>query len=230
MREIVFDTETTGLDPAEGHRIIEIGCLELINHIPTGQRFHQYTNPERDVPAEAQAVHGLTTEFLAGHPVFSAVAENFLKFIGDSPLVAHNAEFDMKFINAELVSAGLAVLSMDRVSDTLMMARKKFPGSPASLDALCRRFEIDNSGRELHGALLDAQLLAEVYLELMGGRQHGLGLKDSRALENIADMAQERLKHSRPARVHAPTQEELAAHAAMLAEIKDALWGDTAEG
>lgn len=230
MREIVFDTETTGFEPGEGHRIVEIGCIELMNHIPTGRHFHQYIHPERDMPPEAFAVHGLSTEFLASYPVFSAVAEDFLKFIDDAPLVAHNAEFDMKFVNAELVSAGLPALSMGRVVDTLALARRKFPGSPASLDALCRRFNIDNAERQLHGALLDAQLLAEVYLELMGGRQHGLALKeDLAALEKVTDLAQERMKHRRDPRPHTPTPEELEAHAQMLGLLKGALWKEAGE-
>lgn len=230
MREIVFDTETTGFEPGEGHRIVEIGCIELMNHIPTGRHFHQYIHPERDMPPEAFAVHGLSAEFLAAYPVFSAIAEDFLKFIDDAPLVAHNAEFDMKFINAELIAAGLPALSMGRVVDTLTMARRKFPGSPASLDALCRRFNIDNTERQLHGALLDSQLLAEVYLELLGGRQHGLELKEElAALEKVTDLAQERMKHRRDARPHAPTPEELDAHAQMLGLLKGAVWKEAGE-
>lgn len=174
MREIVLDTETTGLDPADGHRIVEIGAVELLNHLPTGRVFHQYVNPERDMPAEAFAVHGLSAERLSREPVFAAVAEAFVAFIGDAPLVIHNAPFDMKFLNAELATLGYPRLPPDRAIDTLAMARSRFPGSPAGLDALCRRFGVDNSAREKHGALLDSELLAEVYLELIGGRQPDL--------------------------------------------------------
>ncbi len=177
MREIVLDTETTGMDPLEGHRLVEIGCVELENHLPTGRTYHQYINPERDVPLEVVAVHGLTTERLAKEPTFGEIVGDFLDFIGeDSRLVIHNAEFDMKFINAELKMFGFPAVQPKRVFDTLTLARQKFPGSPANLDALCRRFNIDNSNRTLHGALLDSELLAEVYLELLGGRQQGLGI------------------------------------------------------
>lgn len=174
MREIVFDTETTGLDPANGDRVVEIGCLELVNRLPSGETFHVYINPERDMPKEAEAVHGLSAGFLKDKPVFGEVAEAFLTFVGDAPLIAHNAAFDMKFINAELRACGRADLSAHKVIDTLAMARQKFPGAPASLDALCRRFGVDNSNRDLHGALIDSELLAGVYLELSGGRQPGL--------------------------------------------------------
>lgn len=174
MREIVFDTETTGLDPASGDRVVEIGCLELVNRLPSGETFHVYINPERDMPKEAEAVHGLSAAFLKDKPVFADVAEAFLAFIGDAPLIAHNASFDMKFINAELRLCGRGDLAAHKVIDTLAMARQKFPGAPASLDALCRRFHVDNSNRELHGALIDSELLAGVYLELSGGRQPGM--------------------------------------------------------
>ena len=174
MREIVFDTETTGLDPGNGDRVVEIGCLELVNRLPSGETFHVYINPERDRPKEAEAVHGLSAGFLKDKPVFGEVAEAFLTFVGDAPLIAHNAAFDMKFINAELRACGRTDLSAHKVIDTLAMARQKFPGAPASLDALCRRFGVDNSNRDLHGALIDSELLAGVYLELSGGRQPGL--------------------------------------------------------
>lgn len=174
MREIVFDTETTGLDPAQGDRIVEIGCLELINRLPSGETFHCFINPERDMPKEAEAVHGHSSAFLADKPVFADIADAFLRFVGDAPLIAHNAAFDMKFINAELRACGRADLAAHPVIDTLALARKKFPGAPASLDALCRRFGVDNSNRDLHGALIDSELLAGVYLELSGGRQPGL--------------------------------------------------------
>ncbi len=177
MREIVLDTETTGFEPAEGHRIVEIGAIELLNHMPTGRVYHQYINPERAMPKEAFDVHGLGDDFLRDKPPFAAVAAAFLDFIGeDSRLVIHNAAFDMKFLNAELGWASLPIIAMDRALDTVAIARRKFPGSPASLDALCRRFAIDNSAREKHGALLDSELLAEVYLELIGGRQPDFGL------------------------------------------------------
>lgn len=176
MREIVLDTETTGFEPTEGHRIVEIGAIELWNHMPTGNTYHQYINPGRDMPAEAFAVHGIADDFLRDKPKFANIAPAFLGFITDAQLVIHNAAFDLKFLNAELTVAGHAQLPPQRATDTLLIARKKFPGSPASLDALCRRFGIDNSAREKHGALLDSELLAEVYLELIGGRQPDLAL------------------------------------------------------
>jgi DNA polymerase-3 subunit epsilon len=176
MREIVLDTETTGFEPAEGDRIVEIGAVELVNHVPTGQTFHVYINPKRPMPEAAFKVHGLGDDFLRDKPLFEQVAQDFLDFIGDAKLVIHNAAFDMKFLNAELGWAGLPKLPMTQAIDTLDMARRKFPGSPASLDALCRRFMIDNSARTLHGALLDSEILAEVYLELIGGRQPDLVL------------------------------------------------------
>ncbi len=176
MREIVMDTETTGLDPQTGHRIVEIGAIELLNHVPTGNTYHQYLNPERAMEAEAFAVHGLGDDFLRDKPCFRECGQTFLDFIGDARLVIHNAAFDMKFINAELGWINLPKIPWERAIDTLAIARKKFPGSPASLDALCRRFAIDNSNRVLHGALLDSEILAEVYLELIGGRQPGLVL------------------------------------------------------
>ncbi|MBX3445590.1 MAG: DNA polymerase III subunit epsilon [Parvibaculaceae bacterium] len=177
MREIVLDTETTGLSPQDGHRLVEIGCLELFNHVATGKFFHAYIDPERDMPDGAFQVHGLSTEFLRGKPKFAEVADEFLAFIGNDPLVIHNAGFDMNFINWELKASGRPALPMARAIDTLDIARKKFPGAQNSLDALCRRFNVDNSGRTKHGALLDSELLAEVYLELMGGRQPGLVLQ-----------------------------------------------------
>ena len=180
MREIVLDTETTGFEPAEGHRIVEIGAIELFNHVPTGRTYHQYINPDRAMPAEAFEVHGLGDDFLRDKPRFTQIATAFLEFIGtDSRLVIHNAAFDMKFLNAELNWAGQLQIANDRALDTVAMARRKFPGSPASLDALCRRFGIDNSAREKHGALLDSELLAEVYLELIGGRQPDFALSVS---------------------------------------------------
>jgi DNA polymerase-3 subunit epsilon len=179
MREIVLDTETTGLDPAEGHRIVEIGAVELVNLVPTGRSFHRYLNPDRAMPAEAFAVHGLSDDFLRDKPRFRDVADEFLDFLGEARLVIHNAAFDMRFLNAELAAAGRPVLPETRAVDTVVIARQRFPGAPASLDALCRRFGVDNSGREKHGALLDSELLAEVYLELLGGRQPGLVLAET---------------------------------------------------
>ena len=176
MREIVMDTETTGLDPTQGHKVIEIGAVELFNHIPTGRTFHQYINPKRQMPQEAFDVHGLSIEFLTSYPVFKDIAEKFLNFIGSSTLIIHNASFDVKFLNFELDNVGAEKIQNDRVLDTLKLARSKYPGSPASLDALSRRFRIDISKRSKHGALLDSQILAEVYLELIGGRQPGLEL------------------------------------------------------
>lgn len=176
MREIVLDTETTGLDPDTGDRLVEIGAVELLNHMPTGRTFHAYINPQRDVPQEVVDVHGLTAQFLADKPVFAAIAADFATFIGDARLVIHNAAFDMKFINAELAWAGQPTVPWSRAVDTLDLARRRFPGAQNTLDALCRRFGVDNSAREKHGALLDSELLAEVYLELMGGRQPDLSL------------------------------------------------------
>ena len=176
MREVVLDTETTGLDPAEGHRIVEIGAVELVNHVATGRVYHAYINPERPMPPEAEAIHGLGDAFLADKPRFADIVTDFHAFIGDAPLVIHNAAFDIRFINAEFQRVGLPAIPGGRAVDTVAIARRRFPGSPASLDALCRRFGVDNSGREKHGALLDSELLAEVYLELRGGRQPDFGL------------------------------------------------------
>ena len=197
MREIVLDTETTGLDPRTGDRIVEIGAVELWNHLPTGKTFHKYLNPERNMPEEAQAVHGLTEEFLRDKPLFSQIVDDFLLFIKGSKLIIHNASFDMKFINAELESAKKSKLSNDIAIDTLSIARKKFPGSPASLDALCRRFNIDNTARTLHGALLDSEILAEVYLELIGGRQPDFGLSDKN-IDNDIKLDENRPTSKRP--------------------------------
>lgn len=181
MREIVLDTETTGLNPANGDRIIEIGMVELINHLPSGRNWHSYINPERDVSAEAVAVHGLTNEFLADKPLFSTMAESFLEFMGDATLVIHNAAFDVGFLNAELGYLKKAAIQSDRVIDTLLIARQKYPMGPNSLDALCKRYGVNNSARSKHGALLDCQLLAEVYIELIGARQPNLNLIEKRA-------------------------------------------------
>jgi DNA polymerase-3 subunit epsilon len=222
VREIVIDTETTGLDPASGHRVVEIAAVELMHHLPTGRKFHCYINPGRDMPADAFAVHGLDAEFLADFPPFAAVAEEFVAFIGEDPLVAHNAEFDLGFLNAELARLGQPRLTGGLV-DTLALARKRFPGSPASLDALCRRFTIDLSGREKHGAEIDCLLLAEVYIELLGGRQPGLALAAGVAAVAVTIDAPA-LGPARPPRPHAPLDEELAAHAAMLATMTAPMW------
>jgi len=235
MREIVLDTETTGISPRDGHRIIEIGALELMHHLPTGKTLHIYINPERDIDDGAVAVHGLTSTFLSDKPLFAEIVDEFLSFIGDAPLVIHNASFDMGFINAELDKIQRPPLPMDRAIDTLAMARKKFPGAQANLDALCRRFEIDNSHRDLHGALVDADLLANVYVELLGGRQPGLSLgadtKNAPAAAAInAEHASSMLqvdsdkKPVRPIRPHVPSAEETAAHDAFLAKLKDPIW------
>jgi DNA polymerase-3 subunit epsilon len=217
MREIVLDTETTGLDPHDGHRIVEIACIELVHHIPTGRRFHRYVNPEREMPEDAIAVHGLTAGFLACQPIFAAVSDELLKFIGADPLVIHNAEFDLAFLNAELARLQQGPIASDYV-DTLAIARQRFPGSPVSLDALCRRFAIDLSGRVEHGAEIDCGLLAAVYLELLGGRQPGLDF----ALPMV--VAPDVVRAVRAARPHAPSAEELVAHLAMLKTISAPLW------
>lgn len=221
IREIVLDTETTGLEPREGHRLVELGCLELVNHLPTGVSFHSYINPERDVPEEARRVHGLAGDFLKDFPVFAELAEAFLEFIGDSPLVIHNARFDMAFLNAELGRLGREPLPSTRAIDTLALAQRRFPNAPASLDALCRRFGVDNSGRTKHGALLDSELLAEVYLHLLGGRQTDLAL--AAPTRRAAGVAVQMTKQ-RPARIYEPSAEELAAHAALVAKLDDAVW------
>lgn len=217
-REIVLDTETTGFEPSQGHRLVEIGCLELINHIPTGRIFHAYINPDREVPQDAFQVHGLSYEFLKTHPLFSEVAQPFLEFIEDSPLVIHNARFDMKFLNAELTLQACGEIPFHRAIDTLTMARQKFPGSPASLDALCKRFNINNKARDKHGALLDAELLAQVYLELIGGKQPMLSLDNLTSVESYSQREEGKRKFYEP-RSHTPTDEELTLHQEMLAKI-----------
>lgn len=225
MREIVFDTETTGFDPADGHRVVEIGCVELINHIPSRRHLQLYINPEREVEAEAIAVHGITNEFLKDKPVFAEVYTEFTDFVGDDGiLVAHNAEFDMRFINHHLKQMGHKPYSNDRVIDTLAIARKKFPGSPANLDALCRRFGIDNTERNYHGALLDSELLAEVYLELLGGRQHGLRLLTQGADKIVSEQAVKVTRKYREPREFSLSEEEKQAHKDLLDKIKDPIW------
>jgi DNA polymerase-3 subunit epsilon len=226
MREIVFDTETTGFEPSDGHRIVELGCVELIDHFPTGRTFQAYLNPERDVPIESQRVHGLSNEFLSDKPLFSAIVEEFLAFIGDAPLVIHNASFDIKFINAELTRTGHPHLPLARAIDTIEIAKRKFPGARYSLDELCRRFGVDLTVRTKHGALLDADLTAQVYLELIGGRQRGLALAPAEIIaadsEPVAATARPR-PNRLPPRL---TEMEIAAHAAFIArELGDAaIW------
>lgn len=220
MREIVLDTETTGFEPAEGDRIVEIGAVELINHVPTGRTYHQYINPKRAMPAEAFAVHGLGDDFLADKPVFAEIAQDFVDFIGDDRLVIHNASFDMKFLNAELGWVNRPLLPMDQALDTLAIARKRFPGSPASLDALCRRFAIDNASRTLHGALLDSEILAEVYLELIGGKQPDLVLSNTNTKTEDGNdtWRPQRRANPLPGRL---TQDEQKAHAEFVAGLSD---------
>ena len=226
MREIVLDTETTGLDPETGDRIVEIGAVELHGHVPTGRTFHQYINPERAVPQEAVNVHGLTDDFLRDKPVFRLVAKDFLDFIGDARLVIHNAAFDMKFLNAELRWLGLPQIPWERAVDTLDIARRKFPGSPASLDALCRRYSIDNSARTLHGALLDSEILADVYLELIGGRQPDLVLAPVGQKEVGSGKIEVWRPQPRPRALPARlTEAERAAHDALVVTMgPGALW------
>lgn len=222
MREIVLDTETTGMDPVKGDKLVEIGCVELMNYLPTGKTYHVYINPERDIPAEATAVHGITDDFVKDKPTFGEIVGDFLDFIGDARLVIHNAEFDMKFLNAELKTFGFPTLDNRRVTDTLKMARMKFPGSPANLDALCRRFGIDNSSRTYHGALLDSQLLAEVYLELLGGRQQGLAITETSVEVEMVAMTRERVY--REPRNFKPSAEELSLFGELLSRLKNPLW------
>jgi DNA polymerase-3 subunit epsilon len=234
MREIVLDTETTGIDPADGHRVVEIGAIEIVNFLPTGRVYHQYINPERAMPKEAENIHGLGDKFLRDQPPFSSIATAFLDFIGDARLVIHNAAFDLRMLNAEFARLKLPGLPPTRATDTLAIARKRFPGAQASLDALCRRFGVDNSGREKHGALLDTELLAEVYLEMMGGRQQGLVL-DTVTSPNPGDPAEDSAAGRDATGYRAPprpralppqiTSAELAAHETFIAELgESALW------
>jgi DNA polymerase-3 subunit epsilon len=225
MREIVLDTETTGLNPFETprHRIVEIGAVELWNQVPTGKTYHQYINPERDMPGEAFAVHGISEAFLADKPMFRDIAQAFLAFVGDARMIIHNASFDMRFLNAELEWARQPLLPEDQALDTLMIARRKFPGSPASLDALCRRFGIDNSAREKHGALLDSEILADVYLELTGGRQKGFGLDSASQTGAGSDAVSSWRPRPRPTPLASRLSDtEKAAHTAFVAELGDA--------
>jgi DNA polymerase-3 subunit epsilon len=231
MREIVFDTETTGLSPQGGDRIVEIGCVEMVNRCETGRFFHSYFNPGRPMPTEAENVHGLSDRFLSDKPAFADVCEELLTFIGDAPLIAHNAAFDFGFVNHELGTCGRPIVAMSRMVCTLVLARQKFPGAKHSLDALCTRFGVDRSQRIKHGALLDAQLLAQVYVELTGGRQIGLGLVAELVAESGAQAAESALRrlaplvaNVRPPRPHAASAEELARHAAFLTKIKNPIW------
>jgi DNA polymerase III subunit epsilon len=221
MREVVLDTETTGFDPNAGHRIVEIGAVEMINHLPTGNTYQQYINPERDMPPGAFQVHGISEEFLSDKPVFADIVDGLLEFLGDAVIVAHNADFDMNFLNAELSWLDKPVIDAARAVDTVTMARRKFPGAQANLDALCRRFQIDITDRTLHGALKDARLLAEVYLELLGGRQAGLELAQQARSDGAGT---ETARPQRQARPHAPTADEETAHAEFLAKLKDPIW------
>jgi len=225
MREIVLDTETTGFDPQTGDRIVEIGAVELMGHVATGKTYHQYINPERSMPDEAFQVHGLGDDFLRDKPKFAAVGQAFLDFVGDSKMIIHNAAFDMKFLNFELGKMGLRQLPWEQAIDTLAIARKKFPGSPSSLDALCRRFGIDNSSRTLHGALLDSEILAEVYLELIGGKQPDFGLSNSGS-QNNGDTGEAWTPRPRPTPLPSRLSEkENAAHAEFVSKLGgDALW------
>ncbi|WP_085810009.1 DNA polymerase III subunit epsilon [Sphingomonas sp. TZW2008] len=228
MREIVFDTETTGFTFGED-RMVEIGCVELVNRVETGRTFHAYFHPERTMPPGAQAIHGLSDAFLSDKPLFHALAEELVAFIGDAPLVAHNASFDFGFLNGELGRCGRDPICMTRMIDTLAIAKQRHPGAKLTLDALCSRFGVDRSHRVLHGALLDAQLLAQVYVELMGGRQIGLSLvSDLVADAQPATVAAPRI--ARPARHFAPSDAELAAHAAFLTRVKNPIWGAAASG
>ncbi|WP_298840842.1 DNA polymerase III subunit epsilon [uncultured Roseobacter sp.] len=225
MREVVLDTETTGFDPETGDRIVEIGAVELMGHMATGRTYHQYINPERAMPEEAFQVHGLGDDFLKDKPKFAEIGQAFLDFIGDAKLVIHNAAFDIKFLNAELKWMNLPQIPWEQAIDTLAIARKRFPGSPASLDALCRRFGIDNSSRTLHGALLDSEILAEVYLELIGGRQPDFGLSTS-SQSSGGDAVPEWSPRPRPIPLASRlTDAEAAAHAEFVAKLgDDALW------
>jgi DNA polymerase III subunit epsilon len=228
MREIVLDTETTGLDPQSGHRLVEIGCVEMHGRVRTGRTFQAYLNPERDMPQEAFNVHGLSNAFLADKPLFADVAARLLEFIDDSPLIIHNAAFDLGFLNHELDRAGFPGIDAARAVDTVVIARRKFPGSPAKLDALCKRFSIDTSSRTKHGALLDAELLADVYLELMGGRQAALLLAAGPVQEKAT--SQDVVASALPPRSFPPSSEELAAHKAFLRQIKNPLWTQEESG
>jgi DNA polymerase III subunit epsilon len=222
MREVIFDTETTGLDPQNGDRLVEIGCIEMVNRVETGATFHGYFNPQRTMPPAAEAVHGLSDAFLADKPLFATRAREMLEFLGDAPLVAHNASFDFGFVNAELALCGLEPLSRDRMVDTVALARVRHPGAKLSLDALCTRYGIDRSHRTKHGALLDAELLCQVYVELHGGRQIGLALA---AEVSVAAITVKLDRKFRSPRTHSASVDELAAHVAFLEKVNAPLWG-----
>ena len=223
MREVVLDTETTGLNPEEGHRVIEVACMELTNHLPSGRTFHSLFNPERAVEFSATEIHGMTTQDLVGMPLFEQRATEFLAFVAEDPLIIHNAQFDIKFLNSELDRAGLPLLDLSRTIDTLTLARKKFPGAPANLDALCRRFSIDNSARDKHNALLDVDLLAQVYVELIGGRQPDLRLTTSVINEEPQPPLDAKpIKRRWPK--HAPSAEERREHIGLLKKLINPLW------
>ncbi len=226
MREIVFDTETTGLDPKTGDRMVEIGCVELVNRVPTGATYHAYFNPDRDMPEQAEAVHGLSAAFLSDKPRFRDKCHELLEFIADSPLVAHNAGFDFGFLNTELDLCGLEMVCLSRMIDTVALAKRRHPGAKLSLDALCTRYGIDRSHRVKHGALLDAELLAQVYVELTGGRQIGFALAASGGEDTSIEMTFQRAKERifRPARPHTPTAAEIERHRAFIGEIEGAIW------
>lgn len=229
MREIIFDTETTGLDPRSGHRLVEIGCIELVDRRESGRTFHAYFNPERDMPAEAEAVHGLSIQFLSDKPLFASCVEDLLEFLGDAPMIAHNAAFDFGFINAELARAGRPALDMARMCCTVQMARKLHPGAKHSLDALCTRYGIDRSHRIKHGALLDAELLAHLYIEMTGGRQIGLGLGAAPVAAGSSAMVRASAppRPFREPRPHAATAAELARHKEFVAALTQPLWHDS---
>ena len=225
MREIIFDTETTGLDPASGDRMVEIGCIEMVNRVLTGQSFHAYCNPDRDMPAAAEAVHGLSAAFLADKPRFAEIVDELMAFMGDSPLVAHNAGFDLGFLNAELAMCQRPPIAKSQTIDTVALARVRHPGAKLSLDALCSRYGIDRSHRTKHGALLDAELLAQVYVELTGGRQIGLELAAETQVETTVTITRvERERPFREPRPHAPSEDELATHTKFLESVKAPLW------
>ena len=225
MREIIFDTETTGLNPAGGDRMVEIGCVELFNRVETGRSYHAYFNPQRPMPSEAEAVHGLSDIFLSDKALFADKAEELLEFIGDSPLIAHNASFDFGFLNHELQRCARDPVCLSRMIDTLVLARSKHPGAKHSLDALCTRFGVDRSQRVKHGALLDAQLLAQVYVELTGGRQIGLSLGATAAAAEVATMTSVKVERAvRPPRPHAPSEEERTRHRSFIAKLTSPLW------
>ncbi len=228
MREIVLDTETTGIDPASGHRIVEVGCIELIGRVPSGNSFHAYLNPDRTMPVEAEAVHGLSEAFLADKPRFAEIVDELIGFIGDAPIVAHNATFDIAFLDRELELCGRPAYTVARAIDTLALARTRHPGAKHSLDALCTRYGVDRTARVKHGALLDAELLAQVYVELTGGRQIGLELMadpaDAGDAGNVAAPVGVVSRIARTPRAHSASEEELARHAAFVARLTDPLW------